>query len=126
MKKVDPEDVGKSIFCMICGRMTPNQKVIVHRRAKVDTKMYMDTLSWFIQKSGYSAFKDLQMPDTVPAPVVIEDSNSINNTNSEVNPSVENRFSGGTFNFTSPGEPTKSTSTCETERRFFLAMINSS
>jgi len=124
MKKVDPEDVGKSIFCMICGRMTPNQKVIVHRRAKVDTKMYMDTLSWFIQKSGHSAFKYLLVPDTVPAPVVIEDSSSINNTDCEVNSSVKNRFSGGTFNFTSPEEPTANTSTCRTEQRFFLAMTN--
>ena len=126
MKKVYPEGVGKSIFCMICGRMTPKQKDIVRPRAKVDTKMYMDILSWFIQKSGHSAFKDLEVPDTVPAPVVIEDSSSINNTDCEVNPSVENRFSGGTFNFTSPGEPTANTSTCGTERRFFLAMTNSS
>jgi len=95
MKKVDPEDVGKSIFYMICGRMIPKQKDIMRRRAKVYTKMYMDILSWFIQKSGHSAFKDLQVPDTVPAPGVIEDSSSINNTDCEVNPSVENRVSGG-------------------------------
>ena len=80
MKKVDPEDVGKSIFYMICGRMTPKQKYIVCCRAKVDTKIYMDILSSFIQKSGHSAFKDLQVPDTVPAPIVIEVSSSINLT----------------------------------------------
>ena len=63
--------------------------------------------------------------ETVTAPVVIEDSGSNNNTDCEVNPSVENRFSGGTFNFTSPGEPTANTSTCGAEQRFFLAMTNS-
>jgi len=95
MRKVDPEDVGKSMFCMICGRMTPKEKdiLIVRGRARVDTKNYMDILSWFIKKPGHPAFKDLQVPDTVPDPVVIKDNRTNNNTDSEVNPLVENIFS---------------------------------
>jgi len=88
--------------------------------------MHMDIMPWFSQKSGHSAFKDLQVPNTLLAPVVIEYSSSINNTDCDDNPSVGRRFSGGTFNFTSPGEPTANTFTCGTERRFFLAMTNSS
>ena len=51
MKTLDSDNVGKTIFCMICGWMTPKQRDIVRRCSAVDTKLYMDVLSWFIQKS---------------------------------------------------------------------------
>jgi len=126
MKHMDPESLGQTIFCMICGRMTPKQKDIVRRRSLIDTKLFTDILSWFIQTSGHRGYKGLEVPDTVASPVVMQDKTTNNNTDAEVNPAVENRFGGGTFYFTSPGDPTENTSTCGTEKRFFLAMANSS
>jgi hypothetical protein len=29
--------IGEHIYCVLCGRMTPDKKQIVHRRAVVDT-----------------------------------------------------------------------------------------
>jgi hypothetical protein len=34
--------VGKHIYCVLCGRMTPDQKQIVRRRAVVDTQLFID------------------------------------------------------------------------------------
>ena len=45
--------------------------------------------------------------------------NSTNNTDPEVNPDVEHTFGGGTFNFSSPSNPSENTSTFGSERRFY-------
>lgn len=106
--------------------MTPKQRDIVHRCSAVDTKLYMDVLSWFIQKSGHRGYRDLRVPDSIPSPIVMGDKNSTTNTDPEVNPDVEHTFGGGTFNFSSPSNPSENTSTFGSERRFTLAMANCS
>ena len=98
-KTLDSDNVGKPVFYMICGWMTPKQRDIVRRFSAVDTKLYMDVLSWFIQKSGHCGYIYLCVPDSIPSPIVMEDKNSTNNTDPEVNPDVEHTFGGGTFNF---------------------------
>ena len=52
MKTLDSDNVGKTIFCMICGWMTPKQRDIVRHYSAVNTKLYMDVLSWFIKSLG--------------------------------------------------------------------------
>ena len=125
MNYLDPEGVGKTIFCMICGRMTPKQKEIVRKRTAIDTKMYMDLLSWFIQ-NGHPGYEDLPLPQDIPSPIVIEDKDSTNNTDSAVNRAVEETFSGGTYFFSSAQEPSESTSVYGSKRNFALAMMNRS
>jgi hypothetical protein len=34
--------IGEHIYCVLCGRMTPEQKQIVCRRAVVDTQLFID------------------------------------------------------------------------------------
>jgi hypothetical protein len=36
---------GEHLYCVLCGRMTPDQKQIVCRRAKVDTQLFIDILT---------------------------------------------------------------------------------
>ena len=39
---------GEHIYCVLFGRMTPDQKQIVRRRSKVDTQLFIDVMTWFI------------------------------------------------------------------------------
>jgi len=87
--------------------------------------MYMDLLSWFIQ-NGHPGYKDLPLPQDIPSPIVIEDKDSTNNTDSAVNRAVEETFSGGTYFFSSAQEPSESTSVYGSKRNFALAMMNRS
>lgn len=126
MNCIDPDDVGKTIYCMSCGRMTPNQKEIIRKRAKVDSNMYKSLLSWFIQ-NGHPGYKDLPLPQDAPTKlVVLEDRDSTNNTDTSVNEEKEKSFEGGTYYFSSAQEPSDRTSVYETEEKFALAMMNRS
>ncbi len=37
MNQLNQQGIRKHIYCVLCRRMTPDQKQIVHKRAKVDT-----------------------------------------------------------------------------------------
>jgi hypothetical protein len=43
--------IGEHMYCVLCGRMTPDQKRIAHRsrRAVVDTQLFIDILTWFVK-----------------------------------------------------------------------------
>ena len=45
------------IYAVLCGRMTLKQKEIARQRAEVDTKVLTTLLTWFIEQSGYQAYK---------------------------------------------------------------------
>jgi hypothetical protein len=37
--------IGEHVYCVLCGRMTPDQKQIVCKRSRVDTQLYIDILT---------------------------------------------------------------------------------
>jgi hypothetical protein len=39
---------GINEHCVLCGRMTPDQKQIVRGRAVVDTQLFIDISTWFV------------------------------------------------------------------------------
>jgi hypothetical protein len=53
MNQLNEADLGEHIYCVLCGRMTPNQKQIVRKRSKVNTQLFIDVITWFIQESGH-------------------------------------------------------------------------
>ena len=126
MKYLDPEGVGKTIFAMICGRMTPEQKKIVRKRTTINTKVYMDLLSWFIQDSGHPGFKDLPLPEDIQSPKLIEDKDSTNNTDTSVNQQLEKSYTGETYFFSSAQDPCRRTSVYDSPGNFALAIMNRS
>ena len=126
MKCLDPDNVGKTIFCMTCGRMTPKQKDIVRKRTEICTKKYMDILSWFIQKSGHPGYKDLPLPENIQVPKLIEERDSTNNIDPSVNSEIEDTFTGGTYFFSCAGDPSHNTSCYGTQNNFALALMNRS
>ena len=47
---------NRYIYCMLHGRMTPQQKTIARERAVLDTRKLMEVLTWFIRESGHKGF----------------------------------------------------------------------
>ncbi len=77
--------------------MTPDQKQIVRKQAKVDTQLFIDVMTWFIQESGHPGYKETSIPEDCTQPILIEDSERRNNTDCPVNASLETTYEDGTF-----------------------------
>ena len=58
--------IGEHIYCVLCGRMTPDQKQIVRRRAVVDTQLFIDILTWFVKESGHQGNQETIVPEEFP------------------------------------------------------------
>jgi len=88
MNRLNQQGISEHIYCVLCGRMTPDQKQIVRTRAKVDTQLFIDVMTWFIKESGHPGYKETLIPQNCTQPTFIEDSETGNNTDHPVNKSV--------------------------------------
>jgi hypothetical protein len=93
--------IGEHIYCVLCGRMTPDQKQIVRRRAVVGTQLFIDNLTWFVKESGHPGFQNTTVPEKCPKPLFVEDQETTNNTDKLVNVNVETNIESGTYYFSS-------------------------
>ncbi len=57
--------IGEHIYCVLCGRKTPDQKQIVPRRAVVDTQLFIDILTWFWKESGHPGYQNTTIQKNV-------------------------------------------------------------
>ena len=74
MNQLNQQGNSEHIYCVLCGRMTPDQKQIVRTRAKVDTQLFIDVMTWFIKESGHPGYKETLIPQDCTQPILIEDS----------------------------------------------------
>jgi hypothetical protein len=81
--------IGEHIYCVLCGRMTPDQKQIVRKRSRIDTQLYIDILSWFVKESGHPGYLNTSIPEDCPQPFLVEDTPTKNNTDDPSNKTVE-------------------------------------
>jgi hypothetical protein len=72
--------IGKHIYCVLCGRMTPDQKQI---------QLFIDILTWFVKESGHPGYQDTVIPEKCPQPLFVEDQETQNNTDESVNVNLE-------------------------------------
>ena len=79
--------------------MTPAQRIIVRNCTQSDTEVYRDVLNYFIKESSYPGYAGLAMPENFPSPVFVEDKETANNVDREVNGDIEKTFEGGTYYF---------------------------
>ncbi len=63
MNQLNQQGISKHIYCVLCGRMTPDQKQIVCKQAKVDTQLFIDVMTWFTQESGHPGYKETSIPE---------------------------------------------------------------
>ena len=67
------------------------------KSARIDTEVYRDVLSYFINESGHPGYARLDMPENFPSPVFVEDKETENNIDRELNGGIEKTFEGGTY-----------------------------
>jgi hypothetical protein len=123
MNHLNQQGISKHIYCVLCGRMTPDQKQIVRSRAKVDTQLFIDVMTWFIKESGHPGYKETLIPQDCTQPILIEDSETVNNTDRPVNASLETTYEGGTFFFSSAQEPSEGKSVYDSTDKFAFAIM---
>jgi hypothetical protein len=94
-------DIGEHIYCVLCGRMTPDKKQIVHRRAVVDTQLFIEILTWFVKECGHPGYQTTTIPEECPKPLFVEDQETNSNTDKSINVNVETNIESGTYYFSS-------------------------
>jgi hypothetical protein len=97
MNQLNQQGIGGHIYCVLCGRMTPDQKQTVCKWSKVNTQLFIDVMPWFIQETGHPGYNNTSIPEDCPQPLLIKDSKTRNNTDRPVNKSLETTYEGGTF-----------------------------
>jgi hypothetical protein len=73
INQLNKSGFGEHIYCVLCGRMTPDQKKMVRERSTLDTQLFIDIMTWFVQNSGHSRFKNISVPEECPQPLLVED-----------------------------------------------------
>ena len=61
--------------------------------------LYFDILSWWINESGHPGFCNLPLPENCPSPIFVDNEESENNIDTEVDGKVEEKFEGGQYFF---------------------------
>jgi hypothetical protein len=117
---------GEHIYCVLCGRMTANQRRIVRERSKADTQLFIDIMTWFVQQSGHPGFNNTSIPHECPQPLLVEDKATTNNTDYSFDKTIETMYKGGTYYFSSAQDPSETTSVYGSSKRFALAMFQCS
>jgi hypothetical protein len=105
-------------------KMTPNQKQIVQKRSKVDTQLFIDVITWFIQESGHPGYNKISIPKDCPQPLLVEDPETRNNTDDPANVTLEANYESGTFVFSSAQDPSEDTLVYGSTDRFAIAIMN--
>ena len=124
--QLNKSGIGEHIYCVLCGRMTPDQKKIARQRSKVDTTLFIDIMNWFVKESGHQGFKDIKIPQECPQPLLVQDKDTINNTDNSSIPDIETSYESGTYFFSSAQDPSKATSVYGSPEKFALAMFQRS
>jgi hypothetical protein len=117
---------GEHIYCVLCGKMTADQRRIVRERSKVDTQLFIDIMTWFVQQSGHPGFNNTSIPHECSQPLLVEDKETTNNSNYSFDKTIETMYEGGTYYFSSAQDPSETTSVYGSSERFALAMFQRS
>jgi hypothetical protein len=64
--QLNKSGIGEHIYCVLCSRMTVDQKRIIREWSTLDTQLFIDIMTWFVQQSGHSVFKDTSTPEECP------------------------------------------------------------
>ena len=86
--------------------------------------MFIDVITWFIQKSGHPGFKKILITKDCTQPLLVEDPETRNNTDDPDNATLEANYEGGTFVFSSAQDPSEDTSVFGSTDKFAIAIMN--
>jgi hypothetical protein len=108
-----------NIYVVLTGAMTPPQKQIGCKKKELNTGFYLHLVGWF--KDHHPGFKEI--PLECPEIHLVKEPESIHNTNTEADPSIEEMYGGAEFYFTSGKDPTKETSVFRATRQLAIALF---
>jgi hypothetical protein len=105
--------------------MTPDQKKIIRRQAKLDTDVFLHLLNWFVRESGHSGYEGVIPPDECPELIAyLEEEDNVNNTDEPVDPSLECHVEGKKYYFSNCDHtPNESTACYDATDEFVKAML---
>jgi hypothetical protein len=126
MNQLTKSRFGDNIYCVFCGRMTPDQNIIVSKRSKVNTQLFIDIMTWFVQESSHPGFKDIPIPEKCLQPLLTEDEETKNNTDYAFNKNVETLNESGTYYFSSAHDPSEGMAVYGSCEKNSLAMFQRS
>jgi hypothetical protein len=106
--------------------MTPDQKRIVREWSTLDTQLFIDIITWLVQKSGHPGVKDTSIPKECHQPLLVEDRETNNNTNISININVESSYEGEIYYFLLAQDPSEATSVYGYSKRFALSLFQHS
>ena len=113
------------IHIVLGGRYTPSQKRIIEKKTDVDTKLYTDLMTWFIQESGHPGYESVTVPEDCPKPTLVrEETEKQNNVDDEVDAKIEEQFESGTYYFSSANAPSSDTGVHDTHLKFTKSLLN--
>jgi hypothetical protein len=126
MNHLNQAGIGEHIYCVLCGRMTPDQKQIIRKRSRIDTQLYIDILTWFVKESGHPGYLKTSIPEDCPQPLLVEDNPTKNNTDDPCDTALETNYEGGTYFFSCAQDPSQHTSVYGSSDTFALALFQRS
>lgn len=118
--------VAQNMYVMLFGQMIPVQRIIVQICAQIDTEVYRNVLSCFVKESSHPGYAGLAIPKDFPTPVFVEDKETENNIDRELNKGIETTFEGGTYYFSTAQDPSDKTSVFADSKKFTMVLINQS
>ncbi len=76
--QLNKSGIREYIYCVLCGRMTVDEKRIIREWSTLDTQLFIDIMTWFVQQSGHPGFKDTSIPEECPQLILVGDSETNN------------------------------------------------
>ena len=58
------------VYVVYGGRLTPSQRKIIQEKTEMDTGLYTDLMTWFIEQSGHRGFYEIMVPSECPRPTI--------------------------------------------------------
>ena len=119
LNKIKSLGTISNIDVLLCGPMTPAQKIIVRNKRVLNTNFYLNTLRWF--KAHHAGFADVELE--CPEINLVENVELPRNTDEEGDPVIETQCNEGVFYFKSENKPRKETSVFKTTRELAMAIL---
>jgi YHS domain-containing protein len=114
----------QSVYAMICGSVTNDQRKIIRERVQIDTQKYVDIMTWLIEHSTKPSIKNMTPPKDCPVPPLFEDPPLGDASELTQDRNLEHSFGGGTYYFSSAQDPSQFTSVYQSESQFAHAIVN--
>ncbi len=90
----------------------------------MDTENYIDLITWLIHIYKHDGFTDVNPPEELPQPFLLQDNANEHNTDEPQDEEVENQYEGAQYIFTIAHDPSDNTGVCRTNTELTTSLLN--